>query len=257
MSLIEDLVIAYRTLEEHQVIDAYGHVSVRSDRDPRRYYLSRSVAPELVTDEDIIEFDLDSNPIDARGRSVYNERFIHGEIYKARPDVNAVVHNHSPSVVPFSCTDCGLRPIFHMSAFIGQGVPTWDIRDAQRGSDMLVRNAMLGASLARKLGAHPAALMRGHGSVVVGESLQKAVGRSVYLEQNARMQFQAMLIAGPAGRVVYLDDEEVEANVVWQEYVRSWDLWQKRWRARLAAERERVPAPAAPGARVPKARRRR
>jgi HCOMODA/2-hydroxy-3-carboxy-muconic semialdehyde decarboxylase len=236
MSLLENLVISYRTLADHGVIDAYGHVSVRSERDPGRYLMARAVAPEIVTEDDLLEFDLDSNPIAAGGRAVYHERFIHGEIYKARPEVQAVVHNHSPSVVPFSCTACPLQPIFHMSAFIGLGVPTWDIREVQQGSDLLVRTAKLGHALASRLGKHPAALMRGHGSVVVGESLQRAVGRSVYLEQNARMQFQAMLLAGPGGRIVYLDESEVAANVAWQDYARSWDLWQKKWRARLDAE---------------------
>ncbi len=118
MNLIEDLVAAYRILAEHGVIDAYGHVSVRSERDPKRYFLSRSLAPELVMPEDIMEYDLDSNPIDVRGRESVRERFIHGEIFKARPDVNAVVHNHSPSVVPFSVTTVAMRPVFHMAAFV-------------------------------------------------------------------------------------------------------------------------------------------
>src|SRR5581483_7148786 len=199
MSLIQDLVIASRTLAEHGVIDGYGHASVRSDKNPQRYYMARAVAPELITENDILEFDLDSNPVDARGRAVYNERFIHGEIYKARPEVNAIVHNHSPTVVPFACTHTALHPIFHMSAFIGLGVPTWDIRDAQEGTDLLVRTPELGRSLAQCLGAHPAALMRGHGSTVVGENIQRAVGRTIYLEMNARMQLNAQLLAGPAG----------------------------------------------------------
>ncbi len=139
MSLIEDLVIASRTLAEHGVIDGYGHASVRSETDAQRYYMARAIAPELVTEDDILEFDLDSNALDARGRAVYQERFIHGEIYKLRPEINAIVHNHSPTVVPFACTHTALQPIFHMSAFIGLGVPTWDIRDAQRGTDLLVR----------------------------------------------------------------------------------------------------------------------
>src|SRR5512132_4349625 len=117
MSLLLDLVIASRTLAEHGVIDGYGHASVRSDRDPNRYYMARAVAPELITEEDILEFDLDSTPRDPRGRAVYQERFIHGEIYKARPEINAIVHNHSPTVVPFACTHTPMRPIFHMSAF--------------------------------------------------------------------------------------------------------------------------------------------
>lgn len=241
MSLLEDLVIASRTCAEHGVIDAYGHVSARSESDPNRYFMSRAIAPELITEEDILEYDLDSRAVVAGGPAGYNERYIHGEIYKVRPDVNAIVHNHSHSVVPFSCTPCKLRPIFHMSAFIGLGIPNWDIRDAQQGSDMLVRNSVLGKSLAATLGGHPAALMRGHGSVVVGEKIQIAVGRTVYLDHNAKMQYQAMMMTGGMGNsgdsVVYMDDAEVAANVAWQEYVRSWDLWKKKWLPRLAAEK--------------------
>src|SRR5882762_7192927 len=187
MSHTEDLVAAYRILAEHGVIDAYGHVSVRSDRDPKRYLLARSLAPELVMPEDIMEYDLDSNPIDPRGRESVRERFIHGEIFKARPDVNAVVHNHSPSVVPFSVTTVAMRPLFHM-----------------------------------------AALMRGHGSVTVGESLPRAVGRSIYLETSARMQLQAITIAGPGGKITYLDDQEVRASVPSQDYKRAWPMWRAK-----------------------------
>jgi ribulose-5-phosphate 4-epimerase/fuculose-1-phosphate aldolase len=237
MSLELDLVIASRTLAEHGVIDAYGHASVRSQSDPRRYLMPRNLAPELVTEADIMEFDLDSNPVDARGRAVYQERFIHGEIYKARADVMAIVHNHSPSVVPFACTGTQMKPIFHMSAFIGLGVPGWDIRDAQEGSDMLVKSPYLGGHLAKALGPHPAVLMRGHGSTVVAENLQRAVGRTIYLEQNARMQFQATVLAGPAGRIVFMDDAEVRANVSWQNYERSWNLWKTRALATLEAEK--------------------
>jgi ribulose-5-phosphate 4-epimerase/fuculose-1-phosphate aldolase len=238
MSLIEDLVVSYRTLAEEGVIDAYGHVSVRSDNDPNRYLMARQLAPELVTEDDILEFDLDSKPIDPRDRKFYNERYIHGEIYKARPDVMAVVHNHAPAVVPFSCTSrASLKPIFHMSAFIGLGVPNWDIRDAQKGSDMLVRTPKLGQSLAKKLGKYPAVLMRGHGSTTVGENLQRAVGRSVYLELNARMQFQAIVLAGPKGKINFMDSSEVAANVSWQNYDRSWNLWRMRALAQLKAEK--------------------
>ena len=238
MSLIEDLVISYRTLAEEGVIDAYGHVSVRLDKNPNRYLMARQLAPELVTEDDILEFDLDSKPVDPRDRKFYNERFIHGEIYKARPDVMAVVHNHAPAVVPFSCTSrATLKPIFHMSAFIGLGVPNWDIRDAQKGSDMLVRTPQLGQSLAKKLGKYPAVLMRGHGSTTVGENLQRAVGRSVYLELNARMQFQAIVLAGPRGRINFMDAKEVAANVSWQNYDRSWNLWRTRALAKLKGEK--------------------
>jgi len=226
--LVDDLVAAYRVLAEHGVIDAYGHVSVRSMRNPDRYYLSRSLAPEAVTPEDIIEYDLDSNPLDARGRESVRERFIHGEVYKSRPEVNAVVHNHSPSVVPFSVTATPMRPLFHMAAFVGEGIPNFEIRDAQQGTDLLVKTPYLGEALARTLGGHPAALMRGHGCVVVGENLPRAVGRSVYLEMSARMQLAAITIAGPGGRITYLDDAEVRASVPPQNYGRAWPMWRAK-----------------------------
>ena len=241
MSIILDLVVASRTLAEHGVIDAYGHASVRSDKSAQRYYMSRNLAPELITEEDILEFDLESRPVKQTDHGLYNERFIHGEIYKARPDVNAIVHNHSHAVVPFSCTDCRIRPIFHMAAFIGLGVPTWDIRDAQHGTDMLVKTPDLGEHLARRLGKHPAVLMRGHGSTVVAENLQRAVGRTIYLDLNARMQLQATQLAADPARIVYLDDAEVAANVSWQNYVRSWDLWKRKAIAKLAAEKRAAP----------------
>ena len=228
-----DLVIATRTLAEHGVIDAYGHASMRSEANGERYFMPRNLAPELVTEADILEFDLDSRPVAKDAPASYTERFIHGEIYKARPEVKAIVHNHSPSVVPFACTGTELRPMFHMSAFIGLGVPLWDIRDAQEGSDMLVRSPYLGEHLARQLGAHPAVMMRGHGSTVVGENIQRAVGRTIYLEQNARMQFQAAMLAGPGGRIVFMDDAEVQANVSWQNYDRAWNLWKVRVLAAL------------------------
>jgi HCOMODA/2-hydroxy-3-carboxy-muconic semialdehyde decarboxylase len=228
MSLLEDLVVAYRTLAEFRVIDAYGHVSVRSDRDPNRYLMARSLAPELVTEADIMEYDLDSNPVDAAGRASVNERFIHGEAYKARPDVVCVVHNHSPTVVPFSVTGVPLRPVLHMAAFVGLGVPVFEIRDFEKGTDMLVRTPSLGKALAGVLGHKPAALMRGHGAVVVGENVARAVGRSVYLEQSAQMQLQAMQIAGPGGAITFLDEAESIAGSKTQDYARAWPLWRQR-----------------------------
>src|SRR5712692_8059459 len=233
MNLIEDLVAANRILAEHGVIDAYGHVSVRSERDPERYLLSRSLAPELVMPEDIMEYDLDSNPVDPQGRESVRERFIHGEIFKARPEINAVVHNHSPSVVPFSVTMVTLRPLFHMAAFVGEGIPNFEIRDAEKGTDLLVKTPYLGQALAKTLGKHPAALMRGHGSVTVGESLPRAVGRSIYLVLSAKMQLQAMAIAGPGGKITYLDEQEVRAAVPGQDYNRAWPMWRANALARL------------------------
>jgi ribulose-5-phosphate 4-epimerase/fuculose-1-phosphate aldolase len=226
---LDDLVAAYRILAAHGVIDAYGHVSLRSPRNPERYYLARSVAPELVDEEDLIQYDLDSNPIDAGGRESVLERFIHGEIYRARPEVRCVVHNHSPSVIPFSVTGVPLRALFHMASFIGEGLPNFEIRDVRKGTDLLIRDATLGKALAATLAAKPAALMRGHGSVVVGESLPRAVGRSVYLEQGARMQMQALALAGPGGgEITWLDDAEVRASIARQDYARAWPLWRAK-----------------------------
>jgi HCOMODA/2-hydroxy-3-carboxy-muconic semialdehyde decarboxylase len=233
---LRDLAAAYRILAEHGVIDAYGHVSLRSPHDPQRYFLARSLAPERVQVEDLLEYDLDSNPIDARGRESVLERFIHGEIYRARPEVNCVVHNHSPSVVPFSVTGVPMKALYHMAAFIGEGLPTFEIRDVRHGTDLLIRDAALGKALARTLAAKPAALMRGHGSVVVGENLPRAVGRSIYLEQSARMQMQALLLAGPGGTITYFDQAEVQASVARQDYVRAWPLWRDKALAKLAAE---------------------
>jgi HCOMODA/2-hydroxy-3-carboxy-muconic semialdehyde decarboxylase len=232
-----DLVIASRTLAEHGVIDAYGHASVRSPTNADRYFMSCNIAPELATEADILEFDLDSNAMNAKGRPLYQERFIHGEIYKARPEVTAIVHNHSHAVVPFSCTNVALQPIFHMAAFVGLGVPTWDIRDAQKGTDMLVRTRELAEHLAKSLGMHPAVLMRGHGSTVVAENLPRAVGRTIYLDINARMQYQAIALAGSEGQVAYMDPSEVAANVAWQNYERSWRLWSEKVLARLTEEK--------------------
>src|SRR5258706_9479505 len=175
-----------------------------------------------------MEYDLDSNPVDPRGRESVRERFIHGEIFKARPDVNAVVHNHSPSVVPFSVTTVAMRPLFHMAAFVGEGLPNFEIRDAERGTDLLIKTPYLGQALAKTLGNCPAALMRGHGSVTGGESLPRAVGRSIYLETSAPMQLQAIAIPGPGGKITSLDDPEVRASVPSQDYKRAWPMWRAK-----------------------------
>ena len=220
---------ANRILADQGVLDGYGHVSVRHDRDPSRYVMSRSLAPELVTPSDILEFDLDSTAVDARGRALCTERFIHGEIYRVRPDVKAVVHNHSPSVIPFGVAAAPLRPLYHMSAFIGEGVPVFEIRNVGGMTDMLVRNAALGRALAQTLGTKPATLMRGHGAVVVGPSLPLVVGRSIYLELNARLQVQAMSIGG---NITYLDPEEVRRVEARQDYARAWELWKRKALAR-------------------------
>jgi HCOMODA/2-hydroxy-3-carboxy-muconic semialdehyde decarboxylase len=233
-SFLEDLVAANRILAEHGVIDAYGHVSVRSPDDPKRFFIARAIAPETVQAEDIMEYDLDSQPLDARGRDSVSERFIHGEIYRARPDVMSVVHNHSPSVIPFSVTGVKMRALFHMASFVGDGLPVFEIRDVQKGTDLLVRNPRLGKALAKTLAAKPAALMRGHGSVVTGENLQRAVGRSVYLEMSAKMQLQAMLLSN---KITFLDAGEVKASAPVQDYKRAWPLWRDTALAKARSDR--------------------
>ena len=237
MQTLEDLVAAYRILAEHGVIDAYGHVSVRSPADPQRFFLARAVAPERVQPEDLLEYDLDSRPLQGEPADSVIERFIHGEIYRARPEVMAVVHNHSPSVVPFSVTATPLRALFHMAAFVGEGLPNFEIRDVRKGSDLLIRDAQLGKALAATLSRNAAALMRGHGAVVVGETLPRAVGRSVYLELSARMQLQAMVLAGREGTITWLDEAEVRACVPRQDYNRAWPLWREKALAQAKAER--------------------
>jgi ribulose-5-phosphate 4-epimerase/fuculose-1-phosphate aldolase len=232
--LLDDLVAANRILAEHGVIDAYGHVSLRSPADPKRFFIARALAPQTVQAEDILEYDLDSQPLDARGRDSVSERFIHSEIYRARPDVMAVVHNHSPSVIPFSVTGVKMRALFHMASFIGEGLPVFEIRKVKKGSDLLVRDPKLGAALAKTLGKEAAALMRGHGSVTVGENLQRAVGRSVYLEQSARMQLQALLLSS---KITYLDAAEVKASAPVQDYKRAWPMWREKALAQAKAER--------------------
>ncbi len=226
--LIEDLVAANRILVVQGVVDGYGHVSVRDDRDPSHYLMSRALAPELVTAADILEHDLDNNAPDAQGRALYLERFMHGAIYQARPDVKAIVHNHSPSVIPFGVSGVPLRPLYHMSAFLRAGAPVFDIRAAAGAqTDMLVRTPELGRALAKVLGANAVALMRGHGAVVVGTSLPHAVFRSIYTELNARLQAEAL---GLSKKVVYLAPEEArQAEATMESTIpRAWELWKRK-----------------------------
>jgi HCOMODA/2-hydroxy-3-carboxy-muconic semialdehyde decarboxylase len=235
MEALEDLVAANRILAAHGVIDAYGHVSLRSPRDPNRYYIARAIAPETVQVDDLLEYDLDSRAIDDKGAESVRERFIHGEIYKARRDVIAVVHNHSPSVIPFGATGVPMRPIYHMAAFVGEGVPVFEIRDFEKGTDLLVKTPAMGQALAKILGSKPAALMRGHGATVVGENLPRAVGRSIYLELSARLQMQALLLSKD---ITYLDEAEVRASNPVQNYKRAWPMWREKALAQARAERK-------------------
>jgi HCOMODA/2-hydroxy-3-carboxy-muconic semialdehyde decarboxylase len=223
-ALVDDLVTANHILASEGILDGYGHVSVRDPHNPNHYYLSRSLAPGLVTAADIIEYDLDSSAI-GDDRQSYRERFIHGEIYKARPDVMAIVHDHSPAVIPFSVSSVRLRAVAHMAAFIGEGVPVFEIRDVDGMTDMLVSDAKRGHALAQVLGDHPAALMRGHGAVVVGSTIKEVVGRAFYLDLNARLQEQAMLLGGT---VTYFEPEEARKTAPQDGFVRAWDVWKRK-----------------------------
>jgi ribulose-5-phosphate 4-epimerase/fuculose-1-phosphate aldolase len=226
-ALIADLVAANRILYDQGVVDGFGHVSARHDKDPNRYLLARSMAPALVTADDILEYDLDSIAVDPRGRTSYLERFIHGAIYQARPDVRAVVHSHSPAVLPFADTKVALRPMNHIAGFLGGGVPVFEIRDtAGPATDMLIRNEVLGHALAATLGPHSVALMRGHGSVAAAQSVRHVVFRAVYTEVNARVQAEAMKLGTPE----FLNDQEAAAAMHTNDALvdRPWALWQQR-----------------------------
>ncbi len=224
--LLDDLAAANRILARQGVLDGYGHVSARHPSDPGRYFLSRSRAPQLVTPADQMEFDLDSRAQNGDDRSPYLERFIHGQIYKARPDVMAVVHSHSPAVIPFACSNIRLRPIYHMSAFLHTGAPVFDIRKRFGMTDMLVRNNDQGAALAQELGNGGTALMRGHGFVAVGGSIPVAVYRAIYTQTNAALQQNAIALGG---EVTYLDPEEAARyeQVGVTTIGRPWELWKK------------------------------
>ena len=225
-SLIEDLVYANRILYDQGVLDGFGHVSVRDEQNPARFLLSRSMAPGLVTAKDILKYDLEGAPLDSAGRAVYLERFIHAAIYRARPDVKAIVHSHSPSLIAFSVTGTSLRPVYHLSSFLGAGTPIFDIRDAAGMTDMLIRDNRRAGALAKVLADKPVALMRGHGSVVVGNSIPQAVYRVIYTEINARLQMDAARL----GAITFLSPEEAakSAATLDAQVPRAWELWKSR-----------------------------
>jgi ribulose-5-phosphate 4-epimerase/fuculose-1-phosphate aldolase len=222
-ALVDKLVLANRILYRHGVVDGFGHVSARHDQSPEHFLLARNMAPGLVRRDDILTFDLDGEALDAQGRRVYLERFIHAEIYRARRDVQAVVHSHSPGVIPFGVTRQPLRPIFHMCGFLGEGAASFEIREVSGETDLLISNGPLGIALAMALGARSVVLMRGHGSTVVGSSLEQAVYRAIYAEVNARLQLQATQL----GEVTYLTAQEASkaARMNDSQLPRAWELW--------------------------------
>ena len=226
-TLIDDLVAGSRILADHGVLDAYGHVSARSDKRPDHFIMSRSRAPALVTAADLIEWNADSEAATGDKRKGFIERYIHGEIYRTRPDVMAVVHSHSPSVIPFGVTKAKLRPIYHMGSFLWSGTPVWDIRKVREENDLLVRDRPLGAALAGALGKCNCVLMRGHGMTVIGASVQEAVFRAIYTEMNARLQIQATQLEGP---IEFLSDEEGKRSTVSNAGTieRPWEVWKRQ-----------------------------
>ncbi len=225
---LRELVIANRILAREGVVDAFGHVSIRHPDNPERYLLSRSRAPELITADDLMEFSLDGEAVDLRGRTPYGERMIHGSVYETRPEVNSVIHNHAQEVIPFTVAKTKLRPIGHTCAPIGLDIPVWDISDNFGDTDMLVVTMDQGRDLARCLGDARVALMRGHGSVVAAATLRDAVNIAVYLQVNARQQMMAMLLGDPK----FLSPGEVELASQRQSSPlaldRAWEYWRMR-----------------------------
>ena len=225
--LADDLVAASRILAMHEVLDAYGHVSARCDRRPERFVMARALAPALVTAADLMELDAGSEPLPGDRRKGFIERYIHGEIYRARPEVMAIVHSHSASVIPFGVSRTKLRPMYHMGSFLWSGAPVFEIRDFRKENDLLVRDRPLGEALAGSLGACSCVLMRGHGMTVVGESVPEVVFRAIYTEMNARLQLQAQLLEGP---IAFLSDEEGRraTAAIRGTIERPWELWKKQ-----------------------------
>ncbi len=221
---LEELVTANRILAEEGVVDSFGHISIRHPENPDRYLLSRSRAPECIEVNDIMEFTLEGEPVDPQGRSPYAERAIHGSVYEARPEINSVVHNHSPNVIPFGVTGTRLKPMLHMAAGMGATVPIWDSRTSFGDTTLLVRTMEMGRDLAAMIGDNRAALMRGHGCVVLGRSVREAVFTSVYVEVNAKLQFKATML----GEITFLSEGEINAILERRgsyTFERAWESW--------------------------------
>ncbi len=222
-ALRADLAVANQILFDHDLNDGYGHISARHDADPYRFVMIRDLAPGQLNEDDAIEFDLEGTPIPGRSGSC-RERFIHGEIYKARPDVMAVVHTHAAEMILFSVVPEKLRPIYQMSSFLGDGAPVFEIRDLPDRGDLLISDAPRGTALAHSLGSRAVVLMRGHGASIVGDSIQEAVYRTIYAAQNARLQIDARRF----GEAVYLDDIEIGAIDQRGSYPKAWHFWKER-----------------------------
>ncbi len=228
-ALIDDLVVANPILYHQGVLDGFGHVSVRHPTVPGHFLLARALAPGRVTRDDILEFDADARPVKGDGPPVYSERFIHSEIYRARPDVMAVIHSHSPTVIPFSVTQVRLRPVATTASFLSPAVPVFEMRQSAGMTNLLVDDTARGKALAEVLGAPPVALVRGHGDVVVGPSVRRAVSRAIYTEINARLELQAVMLGGP---ITFIAPEEAALMEKGRDAAqqghganRTWDMW--------------------------------
>jgi len=226
-AVLEDLAAANRILVKQGVFDAAGHVSLRHPGHAERFLMSRALAPQMITADDIMEFDLDANAIDARGRNGFIERYLHAEIFRARPDVMAVVHSHSPSVIAFGLVGTPMRAMYHNAAFLAAGVPVFDIREKFGVTDIVINSAAKGAALAASLADKTVGLLRAHGMVAVGPSLPVAVFRAIFTVTSANIQQQAMALGGP---IAALDAEEGRiADIVNVQTVgRSWDMWKQQ-----------------------------
>ncbi len=225
-ALLEKLAVANRILYDQSIVDGFGHISVRHPASPGHFLLSSNRAPGLVTPDDILTYDFNGDLAVPSDKRSYLERFIHSEIYKARPEVGSIVHSHSQSVIPFGVTGQRLRPVFHMSGFLGSGSALFEIRDGGGNTDMLIRDSGLGRALAQSLGQQNCVLMRGHGSTTVAPTIELVVYRAIYAEINAKLQLQAAAL----GPVNFLNEEEAALAAASTEgqVVRAWDLWRGR-----------------------------
>jgi ribulose-5-phosphate 4-epimerase/fuculose-1-phosphate aldolase len=226
-AVLEDLAAASRILADQGVFDAAGHTSMRHPHRADRFLMSRSLAPALVTADDIMELTLECEPCDPRGRRPFIERFLHGAIYRARPDVMAIAHGHSASVIPFGLVSTPMRATYHNAAFLAEGVPVFDIRERFGATDIVINSAERGDALAEALGDKSVVLLRAHGVVVVGPSLEAAVFRAVFTEVSARVQLQAALLGGPMAALDAEEGRKADA-VNLATLGRSWELWKRR-----------------------------
>jgi HCOMODA/2-hydroxy-3-carboxy-muconic semialdehyde decarboxylase len=227
--LIAELVLANKILFGLNVVDAFGHISVRHPKDPAKYLMARHLPPGIVTAKDIVLFDLDSTPLTHADKPQYSERFIHGEIYKLRPEVMSVIHCHARSLIPFGAArGAKLRPMSHMCGFLGCGVPIFEIRKAGGNTDMLIRTPELGKAVAETLGDKNVVLMRGHGATMIGISIPEVVFRAVYSMDNATVQMQAHVLAF-GGEVEFLNEEEAELSSRGRNVPRAWSLWKSQF----------------------------